>query len=80
MDTEQHEESTPPASDLLIGGKAIKKFVVEIGLPPKTDPYYLKKIGWPIGRLHGDTGALVATKPRLLRHVQKNAAGKITAA
>jgi hypothetical protein len=73
------EEGTSPSIDLLVGGRAIKKFIVSLGMPKGSDPYYLKKRGWPIGRLHGDDGQLVSTKTGIVRHIQKNAAGKSTA-
>jgi hypothetical protein len=80
MDTQQHEDDERLADEVLIGAVAIKNYVISIGMPETTDPYYLKRSGWPIGNVNGDTGKLIALKPRLRRHVHKIAAGKTTAA
>lgn len=79
MATPENEENKA-LGGLLIGGPAIKKFVVSIGMPKGTDPYYLKACGWPIGRLHGDSGSLVTTELKIIRYLEKNAAGKSDAA
>jgi hypothetical protein len=64
------------AGDLLVGADAIKAFLVELGMPEQTDPYYLKRAGrWPIGKTGGDGGLLIASKRRLTRHVEKITAG-----
>ncbi len=72
MTTQQHQDGEAPAGDLLVGAARIKRYLIDQrGMPPTTDPYYLKKIGWPIGKLGGDTGSLVASPRRLDRHIDK---------
>jgi hypothetical protein len=74
MDTQQHEEGETPKDDLMVGKGPIKAFCVDdLGLPGTTDPYYLKKRGWPIGNLHGERGTLVASKRRLIRYMRQRA-------
>jgi hypothetical protein len=65
------------AGDLLVGAEAIRAFLVHLGMPENTDPYYLKKSGsgWPIGNTAGDGGKLIASKRRLARHTDKIARG-----
>ena len=79
---EQHDDEERLADDVLVGGLNIKAFCVTVlGLPENTDPYWLKRRGWPIGNLHGSAGSLIASKRRLRRHVQKQIArGGSTAA
>ena len=60
--------------DLLVTADPIRTYLVSLGMPEDTDPYYLKKIGWPIGKTAGDSGNLIASKRRLARHAQKLAA------
>jgi hypothetical protein len=68
MDNTQHEEG----GGLLVGAARIKAYLIKTrGMPPTTDPYYLKKRGWPIGNLHGDTGSLIASPRKLDRHLDK---------
>jgi hypothetical protein len=77
MDQNQHdEEGERLAGNLLVGGDAIKSYLIFLGWPEeKTDPYYLKRSGWPIGKTSpGRGGKLIATKTRLARHTQKIAA------
>jgi hypothetical protein len=77
MDQNQHDEGGKhPAGDFLIGGDAIKSYLISLGWPEaKTDPYYLKRSGWPIGKSSaGRGGKMVASKKRLARHAQKIAA------
>jgi hypothetical protein len=76
MDTNQLNEGDERVTgDLLVGAPAIKSYLVnDLGWPPTTDPYYLKRTGWPIGSTSADGGKLVATKARLSRHTQKLAA------
>jgi hypothetical protein len=79
--TTQHDEGDARPGDLLVGADAIRAFLVHLGMPENTDPYYLKRSGnWPIGNTAGDGGKLIASKRRLARHAQKIAAPKITAA
>jgi hypothetical protein len=81
MDTNQHDEGSDLAGDLLVGKDAIRAYLVSLGMPESTDPYYLKRSGhWPIGNTGGDAGPLIALKPRLRHHIKKIAAGKNTAA
>lgn len=69
MDTNQlHDED---AGDFLVGKPAIKSYLVSLGWPEETDPYHLKRTGWPIGNTGGDAGKLIASKRRLFRHTQK---------
>ena len=62
------------AGDLLVSAPAIKDYLVALGMPATTDPYYLKRTGWPIGNTSADGGKLIASKRRLARHTQKLAA------
>jgi hypothetical protein len=73
MDTTQHDEGDERlAGDLLVGADAIRAFLVHLGMPEGTDPYYLKRTGhWPIGNTAGTDGKIIASKRRLLRHVEK---------
>ena len=60
------------AGKFLCGAEAIRAYLVEQGLPDTTDPYYLKKTGWPIGSSSGGKGGfLLAIKHRLNRHLEK---------
>jgi hypothetical protein len=82
MDTTQHEENDERlAGDLLVGADPIRTFLVSLGMPETTDPYYLKKTGrWPIGTTAGDDGGkLIASKRRLARHAEKIARGSTAA-
>ena len=60
------------AGDLLVGAKAIRDFLVWLGLPDETDEediYYLRRTRrWPIGN---DGIKLIASKRRLTKHAQK---------
>jgi hypothetical protein len=79
--TTQHDEGDVRPGDLLVGADAIRAFLVHLGMPENTDPYYLKRSGnWPIGNTAGDGGKLIASKRRLTRHAQKITAPKIPAA
>jgi hypothetical protein len=70
--TQQHNEGSDLAGDLLVGWDAIHDFLVHLGLPETTDPYHLKRRGnWPIGKTSGEGGHLIASKRRLTRHAQK---------
>jgi hypothetical protein len=60
------------AGDLLVGGDVIEAFVIEQGLPETTDVYYLRKIGWPIGKLGpGQSAPLAASKKSILNYIRK---------
>jgi hypothetical protein len=70
MDTLEHEDTL--AGDLLVGADAVRAFLVHLGMPETTDPYYLKRSGfWPIGNTAGADGKIIASKRRLIRHVEK---------
>jgi hypothetical protein len=64
------------AEDLLIGGKAIRDFLVKQGLSPKLDIYHKKKTkeitGIPIGKMGpGQSAPLAASKKSLLNYLRK---------
>jgi len=72
MDTTKHEDDEGVAGDLLVGADAIRAYLVHLGMPGNTDPYYLKRSGtWPIGNTAGNGGKLIASKRRLARHADK---------
>ncbi|MFZ1090484.1 MAG: hypothetical protein WAN75_14815 [Xanthobacteraceae bacterium] len=73
MDTTHSEEGEPRAGDLLIGAARIKAYLIELGMPEETDPYYLKRRKtWPIGKTAEGKGAsLIASKRRLARHADR---------
>ena len=72
LDLNQDDGDERVAGDLLVGADAIRAFLVHLGMPEDTDPYYLKKAGrWPIGKTGGDSGNLIASKRRLVRHTEK---------
>jgi hypothetical protein len=78
--TNQHDEGDAPAGDFLVGRDAIHPFLVELGMPPETDIYYLKRSGWPIGNTSRDRGGkLIASKRRLIRHLEKLTRGSSAA-
>jgi hypothetical protein len=81
MDTNQHDEGDERlAGDLLVGADAIRAYLIFLGMPEETDPYYLKRSGnWPIGNTAGDGGKLIASKRRLARHTEKIARGPTAA-
>jgi len=78
---QQHDDGDERLTgDLLVGADAIRTFLVELGMPEETDPYYLKRTGhWPIGNTAGDGGKLIASKRRLARHADKIARGPTAA-
>jgi hypothetical protein len=78
--TNQHEGDAP-AGDFLVGRDAILAFLVELGMPEETDVYYLKRSGaWPIGSTSRDGGGkLIASKRRLIRHLEKLTRGSSAA-
>ena len=59
------------AGDLLVTADQIRSYLVYLGMPEGTCPYYLKKVGWPIGKTGGDSGNLIASKRKLARHTEK---------
>jgi hypothetical protein len=81
MDTTRLEEDERLVGDLLVGADAILAYLVERGMPPETDPYYLKRTGrWPIGdTTGGDGGRLVASKRKLNKHIDRIARGHAAA-
>jgi len=62
-----------PDTDLLVGSAAIRAYLTQLGMPARTDPYYLRRTGrWPIGRTTEDRdsgGKLLASKRRLRKYV-----------
>ena len=48
--TNQIDKDDELAGDLLVGRKNIRKFLIDLGMPEKVDPSYLKKRRWPIGK------------------------------
>jgi hypothetical protein len=81
MDTnQQQDDGDERAGDFLVGADAIRAYLVHLGMPENTDPYYLKRSGnWPIGKTGGDGGSLIASKRRLARHADKIARGSTAA-
>lgn len=79
--TTQHDEGDVRPGDLLVGAEAIRAFLISLGMPEKTaDPYYLKRSGnWPIGNTAGDGGKIVASKRRIIRHIEKITRGNTAA-
>lgn len=77
----QHDDGEEHlVGDLLVGAEAIRSFLVDLGMPEKTDPYYLKRTGhWPIGNTSLAGGKLIASKRRLARHADKIARGPTAA-
>jgi hypothetical protein len=68
------------AGDLLVGAGAIRAFLVHLGMPESVDPYYLKRSGhWPIGNTAGADGKIIASKRRLLRHLERITRGTTAA-
>jgi hypothetical protein len=78
MDTPKNEDDL--AGDLLVGRDAVRAFLVHLGMPATVDPYYLKRSGhWPIGNTAGADGKIVASKRRLIRHIEKITRGSTAA-
>jgi hypothetical protein len=67
------------AGDLVVGADAIRAFLIHLGMPEGTDPYYLKRSGWPIGNTANGGGKLIASKRRLSNHTSKIARGTTAA-
>jgi hypothetical protein len=75
-DTNQHDDGDERlAGDLLVGADAIRAYLVLLGMPEGTDPYYLKRSGWPIGNTASGGGKLIASKRRLSNHTARIARG-----
>jgi hypothetical protein len=78
MDTTD-DEGDAPAGDLLVEAGAIEDYLKSCGVP-KPNAYYLKRSGWPIGSTAtGRGGKLIASKRRLIRHLEKLARGSSAA-
>ena len=45
MDTTQYDERDARPGDLLVGRDPIRDFLVSLGMPENTEPYYLKRSG-----------------------------------
>jgi hypothetical protein len=69
--TSQQDEGDARPGDLLVGAASIHAYLVSLGMPPKTCVYYLKRSGWPIGGTAARKGKLIASKRRLIRHVER---------
>ena len=84
MDPNQHQRDEWDerlAGDLLVGADAIRAYLVFLGMPEGTDPYYLKRTGrWPIGNTGGEGGKIIASKRRLIRHGEELTRGSAAAA
>jgi hypothetical protein len=79
MDTTPQQQDDG-AGDLLVGADAIRAFLVGLGMPESTDIYYLRRTGrWPLGNTAGRDGKLIASKRRLLRHLERIASGPTAA-
>jgi hypothetical protein len=77
---QQDEDERLVGGDLLVGADAIRAFLIYLGMPKGTDPYYLKRTGrWPIGNTGGEGGKLIASKRRLTRHTEKITRGPVAA-
>jgi hypothetical protein len=69
---QREEDERLVGGDLLVGADAIRAFLIYLGMPAGTDPYYLKRAGhWPIGNTGGGGGKLIASKRRLTRHAEE---------
>jgi hypothetical protein len=82
MDPNQHHDDGDErlAGDLLVGADAIRAFLIELGMPTGVDVYYLKRSGhWPIGNTAGTDGKIIASKRRLIRHLEKITRGSTAA-
>jgi hypothetical protein len=79
MDSTQHDETDVQQGDLLVSRDPIYDFLVLLGMPTSTDVYYLKRSGWPIGSTAATGGKLIASKRRLISHIQKLTRGSTAA-
>jgi hypothetical protein len=75
MDANHQQQESEPDTDVIVGRAAIRKFLIALGMPDTTDPYYLKKRGFPIGNIGSDRTTLIASKKRLSNFVAKLARG-----
>jgi hypothetical protein len=67
--------------DLLVGERAIRAYLVQLGMPETTSVYYLKSTsGWPIGKSGGTSGSLIASKRGLARYANEIARGSTATA
>ena len=74
----QQDDGDAHAGDLLVGAAAVRDFLIYLGMPKNVCPYYLKRSGhWPIGNTAGTAGTIVASKRRLIRHVEKITRGAV---
>jgi hypothetical protein len=71
--TQQYQDGEASVGDVLVGAAAIKHYLTtRRGMPPTTNPYRLKELGWPIGKMgDGHSASLIATTRRLDRHIDK---------
>jgi hypothetical protein len=70
--TNQQQDGESPAGDLLVGAAQIEAYLVEKhGMPKSVSAYYLRKKNWPVGKMFGATGTLVASARRLDRHIRE---------
>jgi hypothetical protein len=76
LPSRQHNRGPPLdddlAGDLLVGREAIRQYLTYLGMPAGADIYYLKRIGWPIGKNgNARSAGLIASKRRLARYALK---------
>jgi len=81
MNPKQHQidewDEQTATGDLLVGADPIHDFLVRLGMHENVDPYYLKRTGdWPIGNTGRGGGKLIASKRRLIRHIEKITRGR----
>jgi hypothetical protein len=68
------------AGDLLVGAAAIRNFLVFLGMPENTDPYYLKRTGrWPIFNTSPEGGKIIASRRRLSNYAEQITRGPTAA-
>ena len=68
------------AGDLLVGADAIREFLVFLGMPESTDPYYLKRRKrWPIFNTSPEGGNIIASKRRLSNYAEQITRGSTAA-
>jgi hypothetical protein len=66
------------AGDVLQGAGEIRAYLRKRGMRETTNPYRLRKQGWPIGST-GQGGSLFSTKRKLDRHIDKMTRGSTAA-
>ena len=70
------EEATDLVGGVLVGAEPIKAYLITLGMPETTDPYYLRKTGkWPIGSRPRRRRQVARHKAQTNRHVMKSARG-----